>query len=43
MKSKKYNRLVNKKNRLRDTENKLVFTSGKREGGRGKDIPPQPV
>ena len=36
MKSKKYNRLVNKKNRLTDTENKLVVTSEKREGGRGK-------
>ena len=36
VKSKKYNRLVNKKNRLTDTENKLVVTSEKREGGRGK-------
>ena len=34
--SKKYNKLVNitKKNRLKDIENKLVVTSGKREGGR---------
>ena len=33
--SKKYNKLVNttKKRRLTDTENKLMVTSGKREGG----------
>ena len=37
MESKKHNRLVNiiKRSRLRDTEDKLVVTSGKREGGMG--------
>ena len=36
--SKKYNKLVNttqKKGRLTDVENKLVVTSGEREGRRG--------
>ena len=35
--SKKYNKLVNvtKKNKLTDTENKLVVTGRKREEGRG--------
>ena len=34
---KKYNKVANitKRNRLTDTENKLVVTSGEREGGRG--------
>ena len=40
MDSKKYNKQVNitttKRNRLTDTENKLVVTSGEREVGRGK-------
>ena len=39
MKSKTYNELVNithKKSRLTDKENKLMATSGKREGGKGK-------
>ena len=37
--SKKYNKQVNittTRNRLTDTENKLVVTSGEREMGRGK-------
>ena len=35
--SKKYNKLVNikKRSRLTDIENKLMITSGEREGGRG--------
>ena len=38
VKSKKYNKLVNitEKNRLTDTKNKLVVTSGEREVGRDK-------
>ena len=38
MESKKYNKPVNitKRNRLTDIENKLVVTSGEREGGRAK-------
>ena len=38
MESKKYNKLLNitKRNRLTDIENKLVVTTGEREGGRSK-------
>ena len=39
MESKNYNKQVNittRRNRLTDTENKLVVTSGEREVGRGK-------
>ena len=37
MESKKYNKLVNitKEKQLTDIENKLVVTSGEREGGKG--------
>ena len=37
MESKKYNKLVNKtkKKQTQDLENKLVVTSGDREGGQG--------
>ena len=37
MEYKKYNKLMNKttRNRLTDIKNKLVVTSGEREGGRG--------
>ena len=39
LESKKYNKLVNitKRNRLTDTENKLVLTNGEKEEGRDTD------